>query len=245
MCTVSILRLPGDLIRVACNRDEQISRAAALPPVVRRFGERRAVMPVDPVSNGAWIAVNDAGVVLTVLNYTPLGDTRPAAPLSRGVVIPALLDHATAKETASAAAELSALRYGRFRLLVIDHAALFEAVSDGTEIRIRAHRVMPASMFTSSGLGDHLVEGPRRELFDEFVSSQGVSPAVQDYFHAHQWADRRHLSVRMKRSDARTVSSTVIEVSSERIDMAYRAFDPPCTDRIFLLRKLGACCSSH
>jgi hypothetical protein len=242
---VSILRLPGDVIRVACNRDEQITRAPASPPVIRRFGERRAVLPVDPVSNGTWIAANDAGVVLTLLNYTRRGDARPQAPLSRGLIIPRLLNHSTADDAASATIELDASSFSLFRLIAVDHATLIEVVSDGVEIRIHAHEHRPASMFTSSGLGDHLVDAPRRALFERFVTSHGVSSAMQDAFHTHQWPGQPHLGVRMQRADARTVSSTVVEVGPARVAMSYRAFEPSCSHRILLPRRLTTCCSSH
>ena len=74
-------------------------------------------------------------------------------------------------------------------------------------------------MFTSSGLGDHLVESPRRELFNEML--QNRSPSMQDAFHRHQWADRPHLSVCMSRPDARTVSHTRIHVTPQRATMLY------------------------
>src|SRR5262249_13957501 len=71
MCTVSIVALnePGNRrLRLACNRDELRSRPAALPPLVRNCDERQAIMPIDPVSDGTWIAVNDAGIAATLLN---------------------------------------------------------------------------------------------------------------------------------------------------------------------------------
>src|SRR5206468_9651830 len=87
MCTVTVIRLPHDParagggrsapgwggrprggIRVASNRDELRSRAPGLAPEVRGFGSRRAMMPIDPVSGGTWIAVNDAGLAMTLLN---------------------------------------------------------------------------------------------------------------------------------------------------------------------------------
>jgi uncharacterized protein with NRDE domain len=84
MCTVSVLQLPGNVIRVACNRDEQVTRAAALPPVVRRIGGVRAMMPVDPVSGGTWVGADEAGVVMALLNYNPRDASAAAAPRSRG-----------------------------------------------------------------------------------------------------------------------------------------------------------------
>jgi membrane protein DedA with SNARE-associated domain len=69
-------------------------------------------------------------------------------------------------------------------------------------------------LFTSSGLGDHLVEGVRRELFDELLAGpSGTWQAAQDAFHRHTWPGREHLSVNMTRATARTVSFTVIDVT--------------------------------
>ncbi|MFN0137616.1 MAG: NRDE family protein, partial [Phycisphaerae bacterium] len=48
--------------------------------------------------------------------------------------------------------------------------------------------------YTSSGLGDSLVDAPRRELFERSFSPPLSSPtATQDAFHRHSWPDRRHL----------------------------------------------------
>ena len=66
-------------------------------------------------------------------------------------------------------------------------------------------------LFTSSGLGDHLVEGVRRELFEGFFAGPAEGwRAAQDGFHRHRWEEGRgHLSVNMARPDARTVSFAV------------------------------------
>ena len=61
MCTVTAVpraRLAADLspdrllLRVACNRDELLTRQPALPPTLWVAGPRRAVMPIDPESGG-------------------------------------------------------------------------------------------------------------------------------------------------------------------------------------------------
>ena len=77
MCTLTILPLGGASTRLAFNRDEQRTRPAALPPQVRQFGGRTALMPVDPVSDGTWLAVNDAGLVLALHNVNPPGGSAP------------------------------------------------------------------------------------------------------------------------------------------------------------------------
>jgi hypothetical protein len=64
VCTLTIVPLGGGRTRLAFNRDEQRTRPAALPPQTRRYGGRTAVLPVDPVSDGTWIALSDVGLVM-------------------------------------------------------------------------------------------------------------------------------------------------------------------------------------
>jgi len=82
-------------------------------------------------------------------------------------------------------------------------------------------------MFTSSGLGDARVEGPRRELFhDWFGDDPAQWPAQQDAFHRHRWPDRPELSVCMSREDARSVSLTVVEVTAAGVSLTYHGAPP-------------------
>jgi hypothetical protein len=84
-------------------------------------------------------------------------------------------------------------------------------------------------LFTSSGLGDHLVEGVRCELFDEFFTGPVESwEAAQDAFHRHRWPGREHLSVNMARPDGRTVSHAVIELREANAVFNYH---PDAPDR--------------
>jgi hypothetical protein len=76
-------------------------------------------------------------------------------------------------------------------------------------------------LFTSSGLGDEVVAGPRRKLFEELFLPEADWPAVQDVFHRHVWPGREFASVWMTRPEARTVSLTVVEMSPAATRMAY------------------------
>lgn len=223
MCTVTIIRDDATL-RLACNRDELRTRAAAEPPTVRAFGERRALMPIDPVSGGTWIAVNDAGLALTLLNVNlespPINHVHHR---SRGRIIPSLLALTSVDAALDAAAGLDPALYPPFRLVVLDRHALGDVYSDGAAGRVEriSHDALPV-MFASSGLGDHIVDPPRRELFTRMFDAEGQSAATQDAFHRHTWADRTELSVCMSRSDAMTVSYTAIELGGDAVAMRYQ-----------------------
>jgi hypothetical protein len=228
MCTVTVVPA-GETIRLACNRDELRSRPAALPPQLQQFGSRRALLPIDLTSGGTWVAVNDAGLALTLLNVNASsGPTvSPTAPLSRGKVIPALLHADTPSAAVVAALALNPACYAPFRLVLVSRHEGLEVHSDGTRIR-RVGRIdlTRPRLFTSSGLGDEVVEGPRRQLFAELFDRPGDRVAVQDAFHRHRWPDRSHLSVCMDREDAHTVSHTVVSIGPDAVTLTYHPAAP-------------------
>ncbi|MEO2092003.1 MAG: NRDE family protein [Gemmataceae bacterium] len=237
MCTLTAVPLPGVRLRLAFNRDERPTRPPALPPAVRAFGDRLAVLPIDPVSGGTWLGVNDAGLALAVLNVTLPTPSPPAllpqgergAKTSRGTIIPALLGQAT---PADALAELDRTfdyaDFAPFRLAVVGRGVVAEVRWDGREPMVTTRLLGGAPLlFTSSGLGDHLVEGVRRELFDDlFAGPSDGWAAAQDEFHRHRWPGREHLSVNMARATARTVSYAVVDLAGESSTVTYHPAAP-------------------
>ncbi|CAN5581012.1 hypothetical protein BH09PLA1_BH09PLA1_04880 [soil metagenome] len=234
MCTVSIIPLAGERLRLACNRDELLTRPLALPPRSTQFGEREALLPIDPQSGGTWIAASDAGLILTLLNTRSGWPTRNVPPRSRGEIIPAMLHCSTIDEVIRRMQRIDATLFGPFRLLVVSRAGGGEIHSDGRRVTRRRWSIdkLPL-MATSSSLGDELVGPPRRELFDRTILFGDCSAESQDAFHRHAWPDRTYLSVNMARLDARTVSVTTIELSPDRVRMRYDDGSTRTTDELF------------
>lgn len=222
MCTVTVIPISGGW-RLVCNRDELRTRVPAAPPAVRAIAGRSVVMPVDPPSDGTWISMNDAGVamVLINLNESPAANAKAGA-ASRGLVIPSLAAAASLDELLDRAERFDARPYSPFRLAALDRKrCVLWRTTDGRLRAIAESAISAPLFFTSSGLGDAIVEGPRRALFVERLFSHSTATA-QDAFHAHAWSDRTHLSVCMSRDDARTVSVTTLELRAARATMNYR-----------------------
>jgi hypothetical protein len=229
MCTLTLLPLEdehGRCLRIAFNRDESRLRPTAIPPHRLHFGERTALMPVDPASGGTWIAASDAGIALSVMNINPGDRLDGASTQSRGKIIPSLLHCTSVDEMLAKLSDLSAVAFAPFRLLIasLEGLAVVEHHGKGGQILSRPPLSSPL-MFTSSGLGDSLVEGPRRDLFESMLLPH-PAPRNQDAFHRHTWPDRPHLSICMARPDARTVSHTVIYLSSMRARLTYLRDSP-------------------
>lgn len=233
MCTLTVIPRPPGGVRAAFNRDEAPARPPALPPGVRRFGDRTAALPTDPASGGTWLAVNDAGLALAVLNVNPAGGAaRRAAGRSRGCVIPALLDADSPAEALGTAERLDYRPFAPFRLVLIGHGVVADVRWDGREPMVCSRLLGGPLLFTSSGLGDEVVDGPRRELFEAlFAVGPDGWEAAQHAFHRHRWPGREHLSVNMRRDTARTVSHAVIDLDPHAATLTYHpdAPDQPAT----------------
>lgn len=231
MCTVSILSGTADRderwVRVACNRDELRDRPAALPPQRRQFGDYCALLPIDPVSGGTWIAVTSAGLGLAVLNLYDDSLARCCRPHSRGLIIPSLLSAETLNEAVDRISRLDAAQFAPFRLVLLDGRELVEFVWTGSAAELGCkHDLSSPAFYTSSGLGDQLVDGPRREVFRQFLGNDLQTRQLQDALHRHAWADRPHLSICMDRTDARTVSYTTFEFTPKCVKLDYHAGAP-------------------
>jgi len=243
MCTVTIVPTPGGPAtgwRMACSRDEQHGRTPANPPQIQIYSGTQVLMPTDPRSEGTWVAVNEHGLGLTLLNYN-LPDPPIGRALSRGLVIPRLIAASSIDEAIVLLSAIERERMSPFRLVACDGASIL--LWRSTEPAEHAERALwdgKPVMFTSSGLGDHHVEGPRRELFDSWFGEDASSYTQrQESFHRHQWPGREHLSVCMHRADARTVSYTTIDVSPMRITMTYHPDRPDLdsTDTVATLER--------
>jgi len=170
------------------------------------------------------VAASDAGLAFALLNANGTR-ARQAGRMSRGLVVPTLLGCDGLEAATSRALKLNCRDFAPFRLLVVDARACAVLSWDGCD---RDFELLPLArplMFTSSGLGDALVEPPRRRLFEEMVWAR-PTPAAQNAFHRHRWPNRPHLSVHMSRPDARTVSHTVVDVAPERVCLTYHAAAP-------------------
>jgi hypothetical protein len=233
MCTVTLVpyKDSGSAgVRIGCNRDESITRPRALLPQILPFGPRFAILPIDPSSGGTWIAVNDAGLAFVLLNRNELPQEIRPELMSRGSIVPCLLHSDDLPSALALARDLNGDCFAPFKLIVSNRHE-FAVIKGGQEpTRITDHGLLAQPvMFTSSGLGDHLVQGPRRELFETWFR-HGSSQSRQIAFHQHSWPEQKHLSVCMRRQDARTVSFSLVDVGRDNAELTYypRAPDEPC-----------------
>jgi uncharacterized protein with NRDE domain len=154
MCTLVILRRPGDdwPLLLAANRDEMRHRAA-MPPA-RHWPDRPDVVAgLDRAGGGSWLGMNKHALVAAVMNRE---DSLGAAPgkRSRGELVLEALDHADAKAAAGALADLHPDAYRPFNLVVADATDAYW-LRHGDDGEIRVYPIPPGlHMLSATELDD-------------------------------------------------------------------------------------------
>ena len=229
MCSLSWVRRRDALI-VVMNRDERRDRAPARPPRRWRGADGGFTAPVDGDAGGTWIAAKDSGVVLALLNHHARDDSGVVGAagagrrISRGVLVTTLAAEAAAPDAARLrAAGLAS--YAPFRLFVAG-PRVPPRVFTWNGATLSTRRLDPGLGFlTSSSWNPRAVIPARHARFRAFARAH-PRPTRADLLAFHAQADDPRgtpWAVCMSRDDARTVSTTVVDVGTSGVAMRYRA----------------------
>jgi hypothetical protein len=233
MCTVSFVPT-GDGFRLAMNRDEKRTRIDALPAEIFHHGKRRAVYPREP-GGGTWLAVNDAGLCLALINWHRI-EREPKGKLeSRGSLIPRLIGHASGVAAGRALRRTNLGRMRPFRFLAFDprRQTVREWQWDTVALATRTHRWQIAYWF-SSGYDEAEAENHRARICANV--SLGTTRALRELHRSHG-PKRGPFSICMHRHDAVTVSFSEVVVSTKRITFRYQP-GAPCECRARVVNTL-------
>jgi hypothetical protein len=184
------------------------------------------LFPIDPVGGGTWIGVNDAGIALALLNRSAAAGQRSSGFRSRGSIIPLLLACDRVDSAVDRALSFEPQEFDLFRLVIVQGHTAGVVVSNGTALSAHFGRLREPRLWTSSSLGDALVERPRAELFDRMVTAAPDGWARgQRRFHRHRWTRHPELSVVMSRTQALTVSRTTIDLTLRDASLLYEPLE--------------------
>jgi len=230
VCTASWIHVAGRF-ELFFNRDEQRTRAPASPPRVVELDGVRAVMPLDGQDHGTWIAANEFGLVVCLLNLYEVAYV-PEAPTSRGRVVTEL---ARARTLAQARECLEAQPLVRLRAFTVALFApraeeLHSAVVSWDGVALREDAAPLAPPLVSSGFDLPRVRAARFAAWTELVERRG-GPSAQrlEQYHASKLPEPGALAVAMERADACTVSHSRVSVDATSVVLSYTPGVPPGT----------------
>lgn len=222
MCTLTWIRSERDY-ELRFNRDEQRGRPHGLPP---RRHEKNGVLclaPIDPLSQGTWLSVNEFGVSVCVINQYPEEPLEPEQPVqSRGHLVQSLAHHASASALLEGLTA-DALRSTKpFQLFAMDLHTTVSAKWDSREL-VKRDKYPTVGMLTSSSFRERFVVHHRQRLFGTLLELR-LRPSANDLnrFHlAEPPAEIAYAAVNMFRRDARTVSYTHVRADLDGVRLDY------------------------
>jgi hypothetical protein len=224
MCTVSWIYSPEGY-QLFFNRDEKLTRRKAAPPSLAVSEAVQFLAPVDGDFGGTWIACNELGVTLCLLNganLTGSSGAEPKCPQSRGAIVPALIGVSSVAEICERFRHTELMTFAPFTIAALGPhrpAALCEW--DGSK-KTQIFCEDSLFMLTSSSFDTEAVRAARRQEFRGGVlSSERVSPSALADFHRSHRPARSAYSICMHRPDAETVSFSHIQVNAQAVDFFY------------------------
>lgn len=220
MCSVSWL-LEENGYQVFFNRDEQKTRALAMPPKQYQVNGVDIIMPLDPTGGGSWISINEFGLSLCLLNnYQGIVPDGPL--ISRGLLLKNMSSSRNIAQLTEAFHRLELSSFAPFTLLAFapnltQHNGVVVAYKwDGVQQSI----VETDSPLFSSGVDLARVQAYRQAKYDQLIST-GKNQQNLLMFHSHHHSEQPHLGTCMHRSDAHTVSFTHLRNRHGQASMFY------------------------
>ncbi|MDG5766126.1 NRDE family protein [Balneolales bacterium ANBcel1] len=225
MCTITYLPTgPGSFL-LASNRDEQKTREGALPPKKNGSGKVRALWPVDGKAGGTWIGLAETGCAFALMNDYQ-SNREASAPVSRGIIIPEVIDCRSAMEVTQRLEKLHERSFSPYRLVMATPNGVHLWHFDGKELRDAAQG-RGAGLWVSAGKEEERVRQARSRVFEAYLKG-GYSDDLKriQNLHTHRDQGPGAFAFEISRGGIaiQTVSATVAEFREDGpIRMHYMA----------------------
>jgi hypothetical protein len=222
MCTVSWIHQDGGYT-LLCNRDEKRTRGIATSPQLHERGGVKYLAPVDAESGGTWIAVNEFGMSVCLLN----GDQSRPALRSRGLLPGELIWQASVPDCVMTLHQMDLSIFAPFTVLILKPGSdATVALWDGANLAVdrNADARMP---LVSSSFDTARVRRHREDSLAQLAILAGrLDPMALRDFHSSHGTGPDAYSPCMHRPDAHTVSFSCVTVTPEDIHFVYKPAAP-------------------
>jgi hypothetical protein len=228
MCTLSWWVAEAER-GVLFNRDEKRTRTHGLAPAISPGDSGCSMlMPKDPDAGGTWIGVNEAGLIVALLNNYPFYQGAKPGQRSRGKLVVELLDQTdTAEDCMAALAKIDSSIYPGYLLFALGRRGDPMACEwDGKKLsKIQLTGEGGLHVLTSSSFRREDCEDFRFDLFKGQSRERAMLKEKHGSFHPKDPA----LGPIMVREDAATDSITEIVLGPNNAHMWFQTVrgNPP------------------
>lgn len=236
MCTVTYIPLQNNisLIRKAdnkidflltSNRDESTARPSAYMPDIFHLKNRKIAMPIDPLGKGTWIALEEFGKTICLLNgaFEPHLVQMPYRH-SRGIVVSSYFNFKNINDFVE---NYNFKNLEPFTLVIVENGNLFETRWDGSDIHLKELDVTKPYIWSSATLYSNETRKFREELFSTWLAENDQTLQFNHdlILEFHQFKNDNEVtkSIEINRNNTlRTVSITSIKKIGETASLQYK-----------------------
>jgi hypothetical protein len=217
MCTLSVFKHDNNTLTITMNRDERHER----DELGTLHTTPQHCHPVDPPSNGTWIATNAFGLTFALLNrYQDLHKTEGQK--SRGQVILNLLHTKTLDEAQQFITSTSFDNTNPFDLIIIDTNRIVTASWNALKLSLSTQDTTQPFFITSSSIKTNDIIARRHALFGKFVTQHTHTPqTILQGLHLQRGAQSDEAAILMNRPHTHTKSLTQIILMHNASKMHY------------------------
>ncbi|MEO0660928.1 MAG: NRDE family protein [Planctomycetota bacterium] len=216
--------------RVWFNRDERLTRGAEVPPAESVEAGVRYLAPTDSDADGTWIAVNEYGVTLALLNgYADAAAPDPVDPISRGQLVRSLSRLGSVDGLWPTSSPRALARYRPFVLVALDGAGASRVLRWNGRTAVVSTDAAREVPFISSSFAQDEVRVQRGAIYRDVVADP-EAPTAAELGAYHRYVDPvsgpSAFTPSMRRDDASTRSHVEIAVTRDEVSMRYAAGAP-------------------
>lgn len=226
MCTVTFLSL-GHMKYITSNRDEHISRKAAVFPTFAQNNRGTLLYPEDGEAGGSWVTLKstrDAGVLLN--GGVEKHSRKDNYTRSRGLIFLEIMEAANPEEKFS---QIDLITIEPFTIIVYVQAQLFECIWTGDKKLKTKLNTSNSYIWSSVTLYNKKQRKERAYQFEQKVQNEIFSE--QHIWDFHQLRDPKCESrdIQIKREAVCTVSITMMALNEASGKMVYKDLRPSHT----------------
>lgn len=235
MCTLTwLFNNDSESYTLFFNRDELRTRKRALPPSLQQTHSGvNFLAPIDADAGGTWLAVNQYGLTICLLNNYMAKDPDGHTFKSRGEIVLALIDCHSIKAVEEKLLAMNLSCYRGFQVVIFQHE-----VKQFSWDNINLTQLIPKIPVTSSSYDSEAVCRHRQQYFHSLDARNSLD-SLSEFHRSHINADMTLIDVKsefidsvcMHREFSKTVSQCSVQVNAQQVSIAY-SDGSPCETRI-------------
>ncbi|WP_299156858.1 NRDE family protein [uncultured Tenacibaculum sp.] len=221
MCTVTYLPLGNNDFILTSNRDEDPKRRTIPPKEYNEEGVKLRY-PKDALAGGTWIGLSEKDRLICLLNGGFTKHVRETFyKMSRGVIVKELLKVSNPVEIIR---NFDFNGIEPFTIILVDWKntlKAYELIWDGVQKHFVELKNEP-KIWSSSTLYNEEIKQLRREWFADWLQENSEFSQTEIVaFHQDETKGSSEISLKMKRSNVETVSTTSVKKERDIITMDY------------------------